>query len=82
MGLTHIDEKGDARMVDVDNDGYVDGVLVDANDDGVIEDNEVIETPDSDVNISYLAMMAESPENSIYDGTPDYTNDADTSSLA
>lgn len=72
----------DAAFVDVDNDGYVDGVLVDANDNGVIEDNEVIDTPDSGVNMSYLAMMAESPEDSMYDGTPDYTNDADTSSLA
>lgn len=72
----------DAAFVDVDNDGYVDGVLVDANDDGVIEDNEVIETPDSDVDMSYLAMMTEGPEDSMYDGTPDYTNDADTSSLA
>lgn len=72
----------DAAFVDVDNDGYVDGVLVDANDDGVIEENEVIETPDSEVNMSHLAMMTESQEDSVYDGTPDYTNDADTSSLA
>lgn len=72
----------DAAFVDVNNDGYVDGVLVDSNDDGIIEDNEVIETPDSDIDMSYLAMMAESPEDSMYDGTPDYTNDADTSSLA
>lgn len=72
----------DAAFVDVNNDGYVDGVLVDSNDDGIIEDNEVIETPDSDVDMSYLAMMTEGPEDSMYDGTPDYTNDADASSLA
>lgn len=72
----------DAALVDTDNDGYVDGVLVDANDDGVIENNEVIETPDSDINMSELSLIAESPEDTIYDGTPDYTNDADTSSLS
>lgn len=72
----------DAAFIDVDNDGYVDGVVVDANDNGVIEDNEVIDTPDSELNMSYLAMVAEGPEDSLYEGTPDYTNDADTSSLA
>lgn len=72
----------DAAFVDEDNDGYVDSVLVDTNDDGVIENDEVIEMSDSNVGMADLAMLAGGPEDSMYEGTPDYTNDADTSSLA
>ena len=72
----------DAAFVDEDNDGYVDSVLVDTNDDGVIENDEVIDMSDSDVGMADLAMLAGGPEDSMYEGTPDYTNDADTSSLA
>ena len=39
----------DAQFVDVDNDGYVDGVAIDANDDGTFQDTEIISTPDSGV---------------------------------
>ena len=72
----------DAAFIDEDNDGYVDSIMVDANDNGVIEDSEVIETPNSNLDMSQFTAMAESSEGSMYDGTPDYTNDADTSSLA
>ena len=81
MAMASVDGH-DAAFIDTDNDGCVDGVLIDSNDDGVIDDNEIIDMPNSDINISYLAMMAEGPEDSLYEGTPDYTNDADTSSLA
>lgn len=71
----------DAAFIDENNDGYIDSIMVDANDNGVIEDSEVIETPNSDLNMSQLTAVAESSDGPIYDGTPDYTNDADTSSL-
>lgn len=71
----------DAAFIDENNDGYIDSIMVDANDNGVIEDSEVIETPNSDLNMSQLTTVAESSDGPIYDGTPDYTNDADTSSL-
>lgn len=72
----------DAELADVNNEGYVDGVVVAANDNNPIQENEAIETPESSVTTSDLALMSDNTEDSLYQDLPDYTNDADTSSLA
>lgn len=71
------DGKPDAALIDTDDDGRADIALVDENGDGIIDQNEVyLVTPDG-----LLAMNDPHPEDVLYEGMPDYTNDADVSSM-
>ena len=72
------DGQPDALLVDMDDDGVADVAMIDEDGDGVITDEEVHYRDESDM----LAMNDANPEDALYDGMPDYTNDADTSSFA
>ena len=69
--LYDIDNDGllDAAAIDVNDDGRPDVAMIDENSDGVIDQNEVYMVPDS------------SQDDALYANMPDYTNDADISSL-
>jgi len=83
-----------ANFVDSDGDGEVDTVLIDANDNGSVDQGESINAHGSGLTIEQMAEAASvnavtTPEEVIYGGTPDYanddcmpdyTNDADTGS--
>ena len=71
------DGQPDAALIDTNDDGIADLAMVDENGNGVIDQSEVYQvTPDG-----MLAMNDPTPEDTLYDGMPDYTNDADVSSL-
>lgn len=71
------DGQPDAALIDTNDDGVADLAMVDENGDGVVDQSEVYQvTPDG-----MLAMNDPTPEDALYDGMPDYTNDADVSSL-
>jgi len=74
-------------FIDRDGDGEVDTLLIDENGNGMPDDNVVLDVPGSGLTID--AMVAEASINNtvtaddgLYDGMPDYTNDADISNLA
>lgn len=82
----HVDGHS-ALMADVDNDGIIDAMAVDANDNDVIEDNEFIDTTDAGLTVDDAVLLAENnlsddPSADLYGDTPDYFNDADTSAFA
>ena len=83
MAVASVDGHG-ALFVDVDGDGYIDAVAVDANDDGAIDVDELEVTDNTDLHMDDLVVddSASAPEDQLYADNPDYTNDADTSSLA
>lgn len=75
-----------AVFADVDGDGEVDTVLIDVNGNGELDSDEVFDG--SDLNLTTDAMQAEAEANSmvtvddqLFEDMPDYTNDADASSL-
>ena len=72
------DGKADAALIDANDDGTPDVAMVDENGDGYIAENEVYSMTESGM----IAMNDPNPEDALYDGMPDYTNDADTSSFA
>lgn len=63
------DGEPDVAAFDTNDDGRPDLVMADENGDGVIDQSEVYMVPDS------------SPDDALYADMPDYTNDADISSL-
>ena len=76
----------DAAFLDLEGDGEVDTVIIDENDNGEVDEGEVYDASGSGISVSDMIAMADDggvPEDDgLYDGMPDYTNDADTSSLA
>lgn len=70
-------------MLDADNDGFIDVVHVDANDNGVVDEGEVMDVTKSDLHLNDLNASSEvgtyAPEDTLYADNPDYTNDADAS---
>lgn len=76
-----------AEFQDTDGDGAVDQIAVDSNDNGVIEADEIVSVEGEDVQISDLEDIAvpeeqlPMPDDDLYADMPDYTNDADISSL-
>ena len=72
------DGQADVAVIDSNDDGAPDVAMVDENGDGYISENEVYCMTDSGM----IAMNDPNPEDALYDGMPDYTNDADTSSFA
>lgn len=75
----------DAAFLDLEGDGEVDTVIIDENDNGEVDEGDY-DAGDSGISVSDMIAMADdggAPEDDgLYDGMPDYTNDADTSSLA
>ena len=85
IGVAQI-EGHDALFIDADNNGTFDYVAVDVNDDNNIDiENEVFGVNDPDMNVSAFSNEAPVQSNpsvdDIYAQMPDYTNDADVSSL-
>lgn len=78
-----------AVFADTDGDGLVDTVLIDANDNGQVDSNELYSAEGANIRIEDLAAEAEMNHGSSVDpvddqlfvDTPDYTNDADVSSF-
>ena len=73
-----------AEFVDSDGDGEVDTVLLDANDNQVLDEGEVHSVSGITVDDLVSDMQAHNAtavDDALYGDMPDYTNDADTSSL-
>lgn len=83
-----VEVEGDqALLVDVDNNGMMDVIMVDENHDGQISENEIYDASDAGISTADLQQhMAASQDPSMLmasnDGMPDYMNDADVSSMA
>ena len=76
-----------ALLVDVDNNGIMDVIMVDENHDGQISENEIYDASDAGISTTDLQNhMAASQDPGMMmacnDGMPDYMNDADVSSMA
>lgn len=75
-----------AFLFDVDNNGEMDCLIVDANCDNEITADEVIELPDAQIETADLQQMMDAGGTNNYlaynDGMPDYMNDADISTMA
>lgn len=85
MGIGTVDGH-DAAFLDLEGDGEVDTVIIDENDNGEVEGNEIYDAGGSGITMSDLVAQADyggaAPDDGLYEDMPDYTNDADTSSLA
>jgi hypothetical protein len=84
-GVEIADEQ--ALLVDVDNNGVMDVILVDENHDGQVSENEIYDVSDAGIGTADLQQhMAATQTPDMYmangDGMPDYMNDADVSSMA
>lgn len=74
-------------LADVDSDGAIDAMAVDYNDNGEVDQNEMVDMADADLTVDDVLFLAENniadnPADDLYAGTPDYINDADTSAFA
>jgi hypothetical protein len=88
MTVADIEIDGDqALLVDVDNNGMMDVIMVDENHDGQISENEIYDASEAQISTTDLQNhMAASQDPGMMlasnDGMPDYMNDADVSSMA
>ena len=76
-----------ALLVDVDNNGIMDVIMVDENHDGQISENEIYDASEAQIStVDLQHHMAASQDPGMMmacnDGMPDYMNDADVSSMA
>ena len=75
-----------AVLFDVDNNGEMDCLIVDANCDNEITADEIIELPDAQIETADLQQMMDAGDTNNYlaynDDMPDYMNDADISTMA
>ena len=87
MTIAAIEVEGEqVLLVDVDNDGTMDALIVDENYDNQIDpNNEIYDIQDCNIESQDLIQMS-MQQNDVYyasnDGMPDYMNDADVSSMA
>lgn len=87
MTIAAIEVEGEqALLVDVDNDGTMDALIVDENYDNQIDpNNEIFDIEDCNIETNDLMQMS-MEQNEVYyasnDVMPDYMNDADVSSMA
>ncbi len=77
VALVNLDGE-ESMIVDVDGDGVADGMFVDVNEDGAMDESEVIALQENDINISMdsLRESFEMQDNSFMDSDDDYINDA------
>ena len=81
LGIAEV-EGHSALFIDMDADGTFDLLAVDVNDNGYVDDNEVMDINEADIDVETLASHIEpDPVDQMYAQMPDYTNDADVSSL-
>lgn len=90
LGVVHDEELGtvgavtvdgeEVLLIDVDTDGTFDAMVADANHDGEISDNEIVDITEENLSVADVAAAAgvEDPTYASYEGEPDYVNDADT----
>lgn len=76
-----------AVMADTDNDGVIDAMAVDVNDNNVVDENEMAYVEDAGLTVEDVVLLADNthsldPAEDLYAGTPDYVNDADASAFA
>lgn len=87
MTVAAIEVEGEqALLVDVDNDGTMDALMVDENYDNQIDPyNEIYDIEDCNIETNDLIQMS-MQQNEVYyasnDNLPDYMNDADVSSMS
>ena len=88
MTIAGIEIDGEqALLVDVDNNGMMDVIMIDENHDGQISENEIYDASEAQISTADLQNhMAASQDPGMMlacnDGMPDYMNDADVSSMA
>jgi hypothetical protein len=72
-----------AVFADTDKDGLIDTVMVDLNGNGQVDEGEIIELENPHLSIEDMqaSVQADANQADLYPDMPDYTNDADTSSL-
>ncbi len=79
-------EGAQSLLVDVDNDGAMDVIMIDENRDGQIGEDEIYDVSDAHIATADLQQMVASQNSEMVtacnDGMPDYVNDADVSSMA
>ena len=81
LGIAEV-EGHSALFIDRDADGTFDLLAVDINDNGYVDDNEVVDINELGLDVETLASHIETdPVDQMYAQMPDYTNDADVSSL-
>lgn len=85
VGYGEVDGQ-EAVFADIDGDGEVDTVLIDNNDNGEVDEDEIFNAEGSGITMDTLSAEAEinsseTLDDQLYADMPDYTNDADTSSL-
>lgn len=83
MNLATVDFGGEqALLVDLDNDGVIDVMLCDENNDGEIDSSEITDVSEAGIEIiDLMQSQAASEGNYLYasnDDMPDYVNDADS----
>ena len=76
-----------ALLVDVDNNGIMDVIMVDENHDGQISENEIYDASEAQISTADLQHHIAASQDpgmmiACNDGMPDYMNDADVSSMA
>ena len=88
MTVAAVEVEGEqALLIDVDDNGTMDVIMVDENYDGQISDNEIYDISDAQICSADLHQQMAASQNpdmmyAYNDGMPDYMNDADVSSMA
>lgn len=88
MTVAAVEVEGEqALLIDVDDNGTMDVIMVDENYDGQISDNEIYDISDAQICSADLEQQMAASQNpdmmyAYNDGMPDYMNDADVSSMA
>ena len=83
MNVAILESGGDhALLVDVDNDGVMDVLLHDDNQDGVLQESEIYDVSDAGIEVNDLMQSQAAYDgeylNATDDGMPEYVNDADS----
>lgn len=88
MTVAAVEVEGEqALLIDVDDNGVMDVIMVDENFDGQISDSEIYDISDAQISAADLQHQMAASQNpemmfAYNDGMPDYMNDADISSMA
>ena len=85
MGVAMAEVDGmNAAFIDIDNDGVVDGVALDVNNDGQFTANEMADVQDQNIHMDQLQqqMDAQNYMASAENSGPDYINDANVGGYA
>lgn len=83
MNVALVECDGDqALLVDVDNNGTIDVMLHDGNDDGLLQESEIHDVSGAGIEVADLMQAQAAGEGDLLyasnDGMPDYVNDADS----